>query len=192
MIFCGVDCGKTGAISLIDRETNLLVGEVFETPKKIFHPLFLKEQLENILSPYQDEVIIGYIEKPIFRGKIGNKNSVTPSKSVATMARNYSILHNTLLELEVKLFEIVPVKWTSELYKGMSFIDVNNEKVKEKSIIRAKELFPTANFFKSEQSKNIHTGLTDSALIAFYAWLNFGSIYKLINNYQKKIIEIGA
>lgn len=152
--YIGIDGGISGALSVV-RGNELI--------EQILMPVATSDNGRNeydvqliieFLEKYPDATIL--LEKAQFTPKLGGIASFSFGKS-------YGVMIGILSALKRKYHIIAARTWQKEIFR-----DINVDDTKAASVLIAKRLYPNASFLPTDRSKKIHTGLTDSVLIAEY------------------------
>jgi hypothetical protein len=155
----GVDPGLSGALAIRGEGTSLLV----ETMPVIAGQVDLPA-LCRWISAHKDSIRIAFLE--VVQGRPG-----FAVKSLMTASRNGGMIEGVLVALGIP-YERVPAQvWTREMHVGLG----KDMKAKDKSALVAGRIFPFMDFRENPESKKIHDGLIDAALIAEYGRRRVGS-----------------
>lgn len=168
--FCGVDPGKSGAIAVLNSKGQIAALSIMpSTPKEI--AVFLK--------PY-----VGYdgIKESIVY--VESVHSM-PSQGVASMfsfGKNVGELMGVLHTLDylcgpLTIIEVTPQKWKNAIFGKIPKIEGETtadrkKRLKQMSIVKAKELYPGVNLLATERSKVESDGIAEAILLARYAYEN--------------------
>lgn len=153
MIYCGIDPGKTGAVSVIE-DSNVYV-----------YPMPLNEEqsvdfteVANILRKHNPDVV--YIEAVSSRPMQG-------SVSVFTFGFSTGGLHGVCHALGIKIVKVSPQKWQKYLMgkeKGVKH-------TKEMTIEFIKKTYPNVSLMATKRSRKESDGMADSLAIATFGKL---------------------
>jgi len=160
MIFIGIDPGQTGAVAWI--QSGEIVGNfgVIDAPiltveknKSIRHEMDrvgmarIVEDIKSLVAPMSR--IVAAVERVHSMPEQGVASSFS-------FGMGYGIWLGILAAFEIPVDLVHPTRWKKVMMDGMG-------KEKQASMVRAKELFPTA-----ELSLKKHHGRADALLIAEY------------------------
>ena len=143
MIYIGIDPGKSGAMAVIDSDSNIVALTPFD-----------EEEYRRVLTnlPLGDNAIC-CLEKVGAMPKQG-------VSSTFSFGENYGFIQGMLFAFYIPYQLVTPRKWKSAF-------SLNAEKAD--SIRVCKQLFPSANLKRTERCKTDHDGLAESLLLALYA-----------------------
>lgn len=146
MNFIGIDPGAKGGIAVIRDD-----GSIELAP-------FSKENYLRIVSHHQCSVAV--VEKV----------HAMPSQGVTSMfsfGENFGWIQGLLYAYSIPCMLVPPQTWKK--YFGLIFPKGTEKNiVKQKSIEKAKELFPFANLFPTPRCKNESDGMAEALLMAEY------------------------
>lgn len=153
--FCGVDIGITGAIAVIDEMGVAL--QVFDMPVLLIKKgKGTRHQIDEVaLATMLKEII--WENKTVFFAV--ERQQSMPKQGVSStfgLGVSYGIMRGMLAVLGASVDYVHSTRWKKDLMDGMG-------KTKDASILRAKEIFPTADL-----SLKKHHGRGDALLIAEY------------------------
>lgn len=187
VVVIGIDPGKDGFISIrrIDGsfefiempEHKVPTGKISKTGreemKSEFNPAGFVEIVDHIKEEYQGFKILGCIEEVQGRQGWSATNNFNFGH---TAGLQYSVLSMIGAEIEM----VKPQKWQSFMYNGFcktmkpsSTGKTMVHDTKATSAIVAQQLAPEIDFRKTERSKEIHDGKTDSFLICMYRYQRY-------------------
>ena len=158
--FIGIDPGKSGGISLISNDGELIYKAPFDQTTKEYDPNILFGIFTQINSIVGIGPVMAVIEKV----------SAMPGQGVSSMFKfgtMYGFIRMAVVAMGWSYELIAPRTWTKELHKGVD----QNTQPKERSIIISSRLFPEQDFRKSQRSSTPHTGMVDATLLAYYGYL---------------------
>lgn len=143
MIYIGIDPGKSGAMAVIDSDSNIIALTPFD-----------EEEYRRVLTnlPLGDNAIC-CLEKVGAMPKQG-------VSSTFSFGENYGFIQGMLFAFYIPYQLVTPRKWKSAF-------SLNAEKAD--SIRVCKQLFPSANLKRTERCKTDHDGLAESLLLSLYA-----------------------
>jgi len=148
--FIGIDPGLDGGIAVISDDSLHL----YKTPVIGGRDYDLQE-MKNILRENKDAFIV--IENQISMPGQGLTSTLQTGKG-------FGIWLGLIAALEIPHQVIGARQWQVKMFTGTN----GKLDTKEKSLVVAKRLFPSADFRKSERSRVANDGLTDAACIAEY------------------------
>lgn len=165
MVYLGIDPGLTGAICVLDGDTNEV--EFFDTPvvslkvgKSIKNEQNAPEMVRILKGITDGKEALVTIEKvqamPGSDGHGGRQSMGATSAFV--FGKGFGMWLGILAALQLPYEQVHPMTWKSAVMRGMS-------KEKDSSRIRAMEMFP-----KAAKHLNLkkHHGRADALLLAFY------------------------
>lgn len=187
----GIDPGFEGGIAFLSgnqtRELPWLavvampVIESQGTPRKGKKTRLVREYDEMVLRDIilrhtENASVAAFIEKqqPMMRYDPNRWNdqakkmgmNVPPSmQAVWNLCYGYALIRGVLIGLQIPTYTVPPKTWQAKMLGGMDRKDT-----KAASIRTARQMYPLADFRKSERCRNLHDGMTDAALIATYGW----------------------
>lgn len=154
-VYCGIDGGLSGALSILDDTGQLLEMRVMPIlPVSNGRNEYDCQKILEILLKYPNATVI--LEKAQFTPKLGGIASFSFGKS-------YGMMIGMLSALKMRYHLVAARTWQKEM-----LADINSENTKDASAIIAKRLYPEQSFLATERSRKIHSGCTDSILIATY------------------------
>lgn len=155
MIFLGIDPGLDGGLAFLDDKGKLSLHKTPVIGGRDYDIQEMKRLLQ--FHPMLGGGIFVIIENQISMPGQGLTSTLQTGKG-------FGIWLGLLSALEIPFQVVSSRQWQSKLYTGVSA----KLETKEKSIIVAKRLFPTADFRKSERATVANDGLTDAANMAEY------------------------
>lgn len=176
MISIGIDVGKNGAITFINKDKTL----------KGFHtiPLVKTEidvnALADILKKLNDNHSIGVVGVEDVHSIFG-----VSSKANFQFGRCLGLIEGVISSLNVSCVKVSPKNWQKDMWEGIPPIKINTGKktktgevkykinTKATSLLAAKKLFPNEDFLATSRSKVPHNGIVDALLIAEYCRRKF-------------------
>ena len=167
--FLGVDIGINGAISLVNHKNFLLLCEPIPTTEHLINDKIRRQyNIQEINS-----LIKGWAnEYQIIRAGIERLRPIPNQASqVAFSLGGGSMMFKTLFTVYgIPYIEFEPRMWQKEIFKRAG-VQYTSDTTKIASITASKNLFPGANFKRTEKCKVDSSDLTDSACIALYTKL---------------------
>jgi len=146
-LFMGVDPGKHGAWSVIDKDRNII--EVFDMP--MIGKDYDKGAIMTFLNKYKSNVVAVICERQQSMGK-------GSGRGVMEIGRGYGIITMAMFANDLVLDEVIPSVWK----KDFTLI----KKGKEESIVRCLQLFPKADLKLSPRHKKLSDDRAESLLLA--------------------------
>ena len=155
----GIDPGLSGGIVLLDLEKK----EIKET--RVMPSL--GGQLDvSTLSTYISECSL----------QVGcavmEKVHAMPGQGVSSMfkfGQVYGMTEALLVSYKIPYVLVPPQRWTKQMHAGI----LSKMKPKAKSLLVAQRLFPQVNFLATRNSRKVHDGIIDAALLAEYGRRTF-------------------
>lgn len=162
MIFCGIDVGLNGGISVLDDNQRIL----FKTPMPVLKSEVKREYdlsslikiFKHILSLYPASQVRCILEKQTPHYAAGKQASYLGGFG-------YGLIQGVLATLGISFEVILAAQWQSEIFKGLNIKDT-----KIASIQYCQRKYPNEDFRASPNSTNASDGITDSVCIATYCW----------------------
>jgi hypothetical protein len=160
MKYIGVDPGKEGAIVVLN-ESHCIV-------EKSTFPLIGKEidviGVSNILEKYKEQEV---------RVGIENVHAIFGASASATFSFGYNcgLLEGILASYKLPYQKFQPKEWQKYCFTG---IPVQKKQTSNRTDTKlmaqqaVRRLFPNSDFRMSDRCKNVHSGIVDAALIAYY------------------------
>lgn len=142
--FVGIDPGKSGAMAIIDS---------FDIIDII--PFDIDNYIHALIKYIDDASYSIYIEQV----------HAMPGQGVTSMfnfGKNYGMILGVLHGLNLRYTEVTPQKWKRKMCVT---------KDKKSSIIKAMELYPNANLYRTNRCKVQDNNLAEALLIAHYNML---------------------
>lgn len=165
----GIDPGKDGAVTLIHENGKVeIIGVVPKIGKE-----FDTNEFNLFIDAWKNDIKHAYIE--LVHAIFGSAAGAT-----FTFGKVCGLIEGIIVAHKIPYTLIQPKKWQSEMFEGIpeqrkpSKMNKNGKLIKGKldtkvmSELACKRLFPDYDFRRSKRCKNIHDGMTDSALIAEY------------------------
>jgi len=159
-LFLGIDPGKSGCLSILNYK-----GELHA---KILMPVFVENKKTIVDIKGLDKEIKKYSKK--IKYAMLEKVHAMPNQGVTSMfsfGRTYGACEMCLASNKIKYDLVTPQAWQKVMFVGVKGTDS-----KEKSIKKARELWPDLDFKRTKKCKNQDHNFTDSLLIAKYAIIN--------------------
>ena len=151
--YIGIDPGLDGGIAILPNDGTAI--ELIKTPVIGGRDYDIQE-MKKILREFNPFFVV--IENQISMPGQGLTSTLQTGKG-------FGIWLGLLAALEVPHQVVSARQWQIQIYTGIS----SKLETKEKSVIAAKRLFPSADFRKSDRARVANDGLTDAACIAEYA-----------------------
>lgn len=150
MIFVGVDPGKTGGVSVLDQEGNILLMEAMKD----------LTWFANTMRDLKQKDMMAFIEKGQVMG-VGEG-----VRGMFNYGYHCGSLEGVLITLKMKFELVPPQSWCPVMYAGIS----GDQRRKEKSKKATDRLFPGIDLRDKDKprSRNAHEGIMDALLIAEY------------------------
>lgn len=170
-VYIGIDPGKTGAISVIDKDLNVIISRSCPTIKDQFDRFEMVKVLENLLlsdSYLVQHAVLEDIHSTHVSGRTGS----------FTMGEGKGIWEGILPALGIRHSLIQPKEWQKEAWLGVKKVMVNSSSgktqvcdTKATSLLAVKNLFPKYPLTCPTQPRATkpHDGIVDSLLIAYYS-----------------------
>ena len=164
-IYIGCDNGISGGISFFKPATNNLVS--------VPMPIIKTKSAKGLKSEYDLPAIINLLKQyKDIKIAILERAQAFPGQGVVSqfsIGRNYGMMEALLTALEIP-YQITHSKsWQKKMFEG-----INHQDTKQASALVAQRLFPGFKFYATDQSSKIHSGMTDSALMAVYGSIIYG------------------
>lgn len=171
-LFCGIDPGAKGAISLITSDKTVLLSQVVPTVKGSTPPEVdyraLYEIFENVMAIADDH------QSPLV-AVIEDVHSIygSSAKSNFSFGKVVGVKQAFLVALEYDYKLIPPKKWQASTIEKQDIVKDAKGKKDNKltAISAAKRLFPGVDLRKSSRATKDHDGKADSLLMAYYGLL---------------------
>jgi hypothetical protein len=187
-IFLGIDPGKEGFITLYDPQINdyefysmpyhkvpsgkkLVSGK--DEMKQEFYPEGFRMLIIDLYKRCKGHRVIGVIEQ------VGGRQGWSAENNF-NFGHTAGLQHMVLIMLKAEIEFVRPQKWQSFMYQGYQKVMVPSSTgktmvndTKATSALVAQAIEPTIDFTKTERSKVIHDGKTDSFLICLYGYRRF-------------------
>ena len=162
MNYIGIDNGIRGALSVFDSDNN--------TVESIVMPTIGVSVGKGKKNEYNIPAIVTWFKsQQNVQIVILEKAQAYPGQGAVSMfsiGRGYGIIEGILAGFGLPYLVIHPKTWQKKMFEGMPHQDT-----KQASILTAQRLFPNTNFLPSNKAKNIHNGMTDASLMAYYGYL---------------------
>ena len=154
MIFIGIDPGKSGAVAVLDGDTERFGRSVFPTPTdgKEYNEAAMLALLEEY-----DMAKLCAIEKTQAMPGQG-------STSMHSIGYGAGLWHMALTACRIPFQVVSPRVWQKVMHAG-----IGGDDLKAKSIIAAKRLFPLVSLKRTERSKIDDHNMAEALLLAEYA-----------------------
>ncbi len=187
-IFLGIDPGKEGFITAYDpllNEYHFYSMPEHKVPngKKLksgkdemvteFHPEGFRDLVVTLHIKYKGYKIIAAIEEVHGRQGWSAENNFN-------FGHTAGLQYMVLIMLKAEIEFVRPQKWQSFMYQGHQKVMVPSSTgktmindTKATSALVAQAIAPTLDFTKTERSKKIHDGKTDSFLICLYRFRRY-------------------
>jgi hypothetical protein len=187
-IFLGIDPGKEGFITLYDPQINDY--EFYSMPyhkvpsgKKLVSG---KDEMKQEFYPEGFRMLIIDLHKRCAGHRIIGAIEQVGGRQGWSAENNFNFGHTAGLQLMILIMlkaeteYVRPQKWQSFMYQGYQKVMVPSSTgktmvndTKATSALVAQAIEPTIDFTKTERSKVIHDGKTDSFLICLYSYRRF-------------------
>lgn len=176
MISIGIDVGKKGAITFINKEKTLRGSFVIPLVKTEIDV----NALADILKKLHSNHTIGIVGVEDVHSIFG-----ASSKANFQFGRCLGLIEGVVSSLGISCVKVTPKNWQKEMWEGIPPIKINtgkkskNGEVKYKvdtkatSLLAAKKLFPGEDFLATSRSSVPHDGIVDGLLIAEYCRRKF-------------------
>ncbi len=155
----GVDPGRTGGISVIDRE----LGKLYMHEIPVIGKVLDCKAVGDIFKTYAEDSFC----------VMENIHAIAnvPATTNFSLGNTCGIKETWLVALNIPYVKIAPVKWQTAMWVGIPpmFDKKGKKDTKAMSLVAAKRFFPETNFLKSKD------GLYDAALMAKYGELYYGN-----------------
>lgn len=156
MYFIGIDGGLNGGLTVIDEAENIL--------QSIVMPIFDSKRKEYDLSSIQK-----FFEYYNMRGAVicgleqAHTKPLNGVKQNFTIGRCFGQMEGLLTSMKIKYEVILARRWQKEIFQGIVADDTKLASMKFCS-----RKYPNHTFTRTERSKKMHDGMTDSCCIAVY------------------------
>jgi hypothetical protein len=157
-VYIGIDGGLGGALVALQE------GKIIS---KVVMPVV---DSSTSRREYDAQALISYLEGFDIENTVVILEKAHPMPKLGSVqafnfGKGYGTLIGILSAMKMPYQIIHARRWQKEMFQ-----DINYSDTKQASAIIASRLFPSEDFRKSEKSKNVHDGLTDAALIAYYGF----------------------
>ncbi len=165
MLYIGIDIGKAGAITIIDKEQNVL--DTIQMPliktELDYHRLF------RILKDYEGKQLMVVFEK---LGVIFGSSK----RTAFSMGEQLGAIEMVCISLSLPYTEVPAKTWQKEMFQGIpeqTIAGTKKRDTKAMALLAVKRLYPNLKLTFGDRATKPHDGLIDSVLMAEYARRKF-------------------
>lgn len=168
-VYCGIDIGLSGAMSLVNNNNQLLTCESIPTIEMLVNK---KKRNQYDINGINEIIKRWVSDYDIVKAGVERLRPIPRQASqVAFSMGAGSMLFKSLFTVyKIPYIEIEPRTWQKQIFKRAG-IQYSGKTTKIASIAASKTLFPGISFKRTHKCKTDSSDLTDSACIALYVKL---------------------
>jgi hypothetical protein len=159
MLYVGIDNGLSGGITVLDKDKKIIYSQIMPVIKgkhTEYNVPSIILQFQLLLGVDKDLYVV--LEK-------AHPRPICGKRACFTLGFGYGVMQGILGSLKIPYEIVSPNDWMKVVFLGM---DRTDEKLSIKWVQR---LYPDYDWTATERSRILHDGKTDSAAIAYYAWM---------------------
>lgn len=168
-VFIGIDGGVNGGLAAYDGDSGGLTVTIMPTFRSLRGTTNRQEyDLPAILEWFRK--VWFYPQKTVGMVVLERAQAFTKQGVVSmfTTGRCFGMMEGMLVTLGLPYVVLAPKTWQKRMFEGLAHDDT-----KQASKLVAQRMFPGQDFTRGGKATKLHDGMTDAALMAYYAYLTY-------------------